>query len=124
MIEPSQLKEGMLVWWTRRSEGYGGNWDCPCVVIEVGEKTFKVISLDDLKETRGLQIERDGDLDPSSLTEMHIPTKDEVEDYIQDRVRSLEDMVTDAERKLRDVKKALERYQSRAPSLVQEALAK
>ncbi|MFC1600052.1 hypothetical protein ACFL3T_03430 [Patescibacteria group bacterium] len=122
MIEPSQLEVGMLVWWTRHSESYGGNWDCPCVVTKVGDETFRVISLDDLKETKDLLLERPECDDPAAPTEMRISTRDEVNDYVQDQIRAFEDHVTKAERKLRDAKTALERYQSRAPSLVQGSL--
>lgn len=95
MIKPEELQVGLLVWWTRNNDGWGGSWNCPCVVSYVNreENKFKVISFDDMKETSnksgGLSIIRPEGGDKSSLEEMRISSIQEVEKYFTERTGEL-----------------------------------
>lgn len=83
-LQSSDLKKGLIIWWSRYSEGYGGTWDCPCIVTDVNleKNTYRVFYFDDFKETGNLQIERPDGSDKSSLTEMRLSSLAEVERFL------------------------------------------
>jgi len=91
MVQISELKVGVFVWWT--AERYMRGWSCPCVVVEVADEWFKVKSLDDFKVTDRLRMHDIPGLDESSRHEMRLCSKDEVLQYLKIQARQFEDVV-------------------------------
>lgn len=90
MVQASELKVGLLVWWT--AERSMKAWSCPCVVtyVDVEKNHYRVRSLDDFEETSNLLIDRGEGGDKSSLTEMRICTLDEVKIYFRERSAAMD----------------------------------
>jgi len=119
MIEPKQLKVGLLIWWT--AERDASSWDCPGVITEVDEASnrFRVKTFDTMAETGGLPIIRPvGYI--SSLEEMEITTKNKVLDYISERETSLNVTTTELQQKIDRLKREASEYSEKANILRQE----
>ncbi len=115
MLKKEDLKVGLLIWWS--AERYMRGWSCPAIVTEASDKSFKVRSLDDFKETDDLRMEDDPEglpyKDESSRKEMRICTMDEVKEYFKKSMRVMEDKVTENQRALTDAQSNLTEYQER-----------
>jgi len=111
MIEVSDIRVGLLVWWTANRDF--SSWSCPCIVTEVNEDTFGVKSFDDFEETNSLRMHDIPGGDPTSRYEMQVSNLKEIKRFFEDRKRTLEDQVTDARRDLEDAQKELSSYQQK-----------
>lgn len=117
-IEKEKIKVGLLVWW--RAERYSSGWSCPCIVIRADKKHFRVMSLDDFKETNDLRLD---DRDPhgkSGVEEMRICSIDEIREYFKKRDRKFEDGITELNRKLKDTKEEQEDFRLKSEKFLEE----
>jgi hypothetical protein len=82
MLSLKEFKKGIIVWWTTK------HWDNPCIVTEVNHDngTFKVFDLNEIRETSDILIGKPNCCSESALTEMRIPTDDEVLNYIDNKL--------------------------------------
>jgi hypothetical protein len=126
MIKKSQLKVGVLIWWTANRTFK--KWDCPAIVTKVSRKYFKVKSLDDFKETENLRMDDDphphGDLS-SRTTEMQLSSVSEVEKYLKENIQNKHEAIRakakaikEAKASLAENKKALTEYEQTVESFL------
>lgn len=89
MLAKEELKVGLLLWWS--ASRYMRSWSCPCVVtfVDFQKNSYKVISFDDFKQTENLLIDRPEGRDKSSLTEMRICTKIDIQKYLNEKRNEL-----------------------------------
>jgi hypothetical protein len=115
-LEAKELKKGLLIWW--KADRLVNSWNCPAIVTNVSttKNEFTVLSLDDFKESV-LAIHRPPVGDPSSLTEMRLANKEEVEAYIRKQKMDLRKGVIQLERQLELYKDELARYIKKADKL-------
>jgi hypothetical protein len=99
MVEQSELRVGLLIWWEADREF--SEWSCPAVVTEVTEDWFKVRTLDEFKETEPLRMNDNGD--ETSRREMRVCGIDEVKKFFLEKNREFEDSLTETKRRLEDL---------------------
>lgn len=110
MIEKKDMKVGLLIWWS--AERYMNEWSCPAIITAVGKTWFKVRTFDNFEETEQLRMDDIPNLDRSCRTsEMRICTLQEVQNYLRDRKRYLEDCVIKKSRESKDVQDKLKTYE-------------
>ena len=120
MIAPEELKVGLFVWWS--AGRHFSSWSCPCVVSDVGDKSFRVKSLDNFMETEDLSKVRTVE-DPGVLHEMRICTLEEVRQYFMGQLREKEDEVIKAQRTLEDRKRGKDVYEAKIKVFLGDRIA-
>ncbi|MFZ2769592.1 MAG: hypothetical protein WAZ50_00450 [Minisyncoccia bacterium] len=88
------------------------SWDCPAVITTVKPKdqTFRVRSLDDMKEqsqSYGFDCAVDT---TASRASMYLVSKEEVVEYLDDRDKAICDDIRDVERKFKRYKSDLKLF--------------
>ena len=116
MLEKGEIKEGLIVWWA--AERTMHEWSCPAVITHVGRKSFRVISLDDFKESGELRM--NDEVDQSSRHEMRASSLEEVKEYFKKRERQLDDLIQKKKRDLADAEENLRDFKERARKFISE----
>jgi predicted ribosome quality control (RQC) complex YloA/Tae2 family protein len=106
MLENKDLKAGQLIWWADEF------WSCPCVIVSVGDLSFKVESLDNFRESGDLRIDAVSDRSPRG--NMRTCTVFEAEEYFRERKRELKKQLRDLEDKVLELKEKKANYERRA----------
>jgi len=114
MLQKNELKVGLVIWWTRSSEGWGGDWNCPCIFthVDIEGNKYRVFSFDDFKETGDLQIEMPtpNGSNSSSLSEMKLSSMEEVKAFLQKEKASAEEKVSKLRKKVEEAESKLALY--------------
>ena len=113
MIERKQLRKGKLFWWA--ANGEIDRWSCPCVVTYVGKKFFRLMSLDDFKETVNFEYGLN-----RPLKELRNCSLDEVETYLRDEICALQGVVDKDNKELAESKEALRVFQEKAKGILKK----
>ena len=109
MLEISYIQLEVFVWW--ETEHVELKRSCPCVVSQVSETGFKLITLDDFKQTEEFKMWGDGGLDKARVCqEMRPCTQEEVHVYLAAENERLEEQAKEARRKADEHKKNSNRY--------------
>lgn len=120
MIEPKELKVGLLVWWANDS------WSCPGVItkVDLENNTFRVKTFDTMEETADLRISRPAGCDKSRLEEMEITTEEKILAYLSEKELSFKKYMLEIEQKLSNLKGIADQYSKKANILRNELHAK
>lgn len=123
MLELKDTKRGTLVWWT--AERMMKEWSCPAIVTKVDRKKdcFRVISLDDFKETDGLRLRDAPNGDQSSRHEMRLMTVEDLEEYFADIEKDLLREIANLEAGLEAAKRELKRTTSRNKKFLESRMS-
>jgi hypothetical protein len=124
MIEPEQLKVGLLVWWKFR--GCNSAWDCPAVVTKVDTRKnhFRIKSFDNMKETGDLFINRPPGPGWDRLALMKITTEKEVLAYLSEKENSFKYRIVKIQKDLDKLRDEADQYSKNANILREELTAK
>jgi len=116
MLEKKDMKKGLIIWWV--AERIMSGWSCPAVITHVGRKSFRVISLDDFKESGELRM--NDEADQSSRHEMRVSSLEEVKEYFKKRERQFDDLIQKKKRDLADAEENLRDFKERARKFISE----
>ncbi|MDR3548524.1 MAG: hypothetical protein P4M11_09720 [Candidatus Pacebacteria bacterium] len=121
-VTKEHVKVGTLIWYSGRTSMF--EWDCPAVITQVypRKRTFKVRSLDDMREQDQEYNFDPNDGAPDSRLSMRLSNPAEVAAYLKERHVGSKESVTDAERRLATAKAAHQLFEDELQKLSPEVL--
>ncbi len=121
-VTKEHIKVGALIWYSGRTSQF--YWSCPAVITKVypRRRTFKVRSLDDMREQDQEYNFDPNDGAPDSRLSMRLSNSAEVAAYLKERHVGSKESVTDAERRLASAKAADQLFEDELRKLSPEVL--
>lgn len=112
MLKGKDIYTGQYIW-------YGGEtsmsaWSCPARIIDVdsNSRTFRVVSLDDMKEQSQLYNFDITERTPDSRKSMRLVNKLEVEEYLRKRRVNLDVQIIELEMKVKKLQETKRKFSS------------